>query len=158
MSIPERNELAKKSKKFRLPFHRVPVHPVCNVVVAITVVVALLRPPDLVSHDQHRNPSAQEEEAGRIFHLTITQGVHLGIISFTLVTTVPTVIVIAPIVIPLAVSFVVLVVVRHEVAKSEPVVTGDKIQARRRPSIPVQIGRALDSTGEFTQKSFVTFY
>src|SRR5262249_8710673 len=133
------------------------VHPVRDGVMAISVVVASLRSSDLVSHSQHRDPSAQEQEACGIFHLTIAEGIHVRIIGLSLMTAVPTIIVVAPVVVPLTVSIVVLVIVRHEVTKSEPVVTGNVIQTCRRPPVAVQVRRALNPGGQLRHKTRVTF-
>ena len=128
MGVPERDQFAEETQKVRFLFHRIPVHPGVDAIVAITVIVTPLRPPDFVSHEQHRNPLAEQQEGHCIFHLTMPQDVHRGIVRFSFMAAVPAVIVVAAVVVPLTVGFIVLVVVGNKIVKREPIVAGDEVQ------------------------------
>src|SRR5581483_10055349 len=70
-------------------------------------------------------------------------------------TAVPRTVVVGAVVVPLAVRLVVLVVVRDEVAQSEPVVRGDEVDRRERPPAvllvevcgPAEAGREVAERG-----------
>ena len=96
MQPAEGDQPLAESQQFRVPPHERPVEPSQRAVVAIGVVVAELRAADLVAHQQHRNPLAEEEQGQGVPDLPPSQGVDLRIVRLAFDAAVPGVIFVEP--------------------------------------------------------------
>src|SRR5262249_8972083 len=87
---------------------KIPVEPADLVVLAIGVVVAALRPPQLVAAQQHRPSRGEEERGQEVAHLPLAQRDDLRIVGRALDAVVPAAVVVASVPVLLAVRLVVL--------------------------------------------------
>src|SRR3954447_18307317 len=138
VGMPESYDLPKKTKQVSVRLGQIPIHPGVLVVVTVRVIVAFLGAPDFVSHQYHRNALAHHQNRGCILHLSNTQLVHGRIGAFTFPSTVPTIVVVPSVVVVLAVSFVVLAVIRNKISECKSIVTSNEVCTSRRPSVPVE--------------------
>ena len=106
-----------------------PVEPGGRVVVAVGVVVALLRAPDLVPHQDHGHAQRHQRESQVILHLAVAQPLDLGVLGRAFDAAVPAPVVVGAVAVVLAVRLVVLVVVGDEVVEREAVVAGHEVDA-----------------------------
>src|SRR6266568_5013480 len=93
-----------------------PVHPTQRIVVTITIIIAMLRSPNFITHEQHRYSAAEEKQGSGVLHLSTTKLVHAGVIGFALPSAIPAIVVVGAVVVPLAIRLVVLAVVGNHVA------------------------------------------
>ena len=112
-----------------MPLQQAPVKPTDIAVLAISVVVAALRTPHLIAHEQHRRAGRQQFQREKILYLPVAQRLDGRIVSRPLSATVPTQVVIRTVAIVLAVGLVVFVVVRDQIIESKAVMAGYKIDA-----------------------------
>src|ERR1700743_899043 len=106
-----------------------PVDPADFVVLAVSVVVALLGARELVTGGDHRNAMRNQQNSDEIPALTFAQVLDIGIAGRTLNAAVPTVVVVRTIAVVFTVGEIVLIVVRHQIVQGEAVVTGDEVNA-----------------------------
>ena len=135
-----------------------PIQPIGFVVVAVSVVVAVLRAPDLISHQNHGKPEREQRNGHEILHLTVPEPFDFDIRGWSLDATVPAPIVIATVTVLLTICLIVLLVVGDQVAERKPIVTGNKVHALFRFPffMPVHLMTAEESVGEMPQRSFVS--
>ena len=112
-----------------VPFKQRPVEPTGLVVVAVGVVVAALRAPHLVAHQEHRRAHRQQGQRQEVLHLTVAELVDARIFGRPFDAAIPAQIIIGAVAVPFAVTLVVLDVVRDQVVERKPVVTGHEIDA-----------------------------
>src|SRR5579863_4427942 len=155
MSTPECQQFTEKTEQGRFLFHIIPIHPAQCVVMTIRIVVPALAAANLVTHQQHWNPTAQEKNGRGVPHLALPKGIHARIGTLALPTTIPAVIIVGAVTVPLAVGLVVFAVVRDHVTERESVVAGDEVHACRRTAVPLQIRRPLNSVGDLADHAFV---
>src|SRR5258706_9245407 len=93
-----------------------PVEPRDLVVLAVGVVVAVLRPPNLIAATDHRYPDGEDQGRQKVPLLTRPQAVDRIILCRPFLAAVPRPVVVGSVGIVLAVGLVVLVVVRNEIA------------------------------------------
>ena len=130
MLFPKSDQLFCEIKKAFCFIVPVPVEPVELVVLAISVVVAELRTGKFVSSVEHRNALRKQQSCHQISTLPSPKPIHCGVIGGALRAAIPGVIVIVAVPILFAVRLIVLVVVGNEVVQGEPVMRGDKVDAR----------------------------
>ncbi len=106
-----------------------PVDPGDVVVLAIGVVVAALRPRELVARLQHRHSLGEEQRGEEIAHLAPPRRIDLGVLGRTLDAAVPAQVVSMAVVVVLEIRLVVAIVVAHQIAQREAVVRGHEIDA-----------------------------
>src|SRR4029453_11535737 len=116
-----------------VPFEQRPVEPGRFVVVTVRVIVAALRAPDLVAHQEHRRPYREQAQRKEVLNLTIAELLDRRVFGRSLDAAVPTQVVIRAVAVPLPIAFVVLHVIRDDVVERETVVTGHKVDAPFRP-------------------------
>src|SRR5262249_18461460 len=102
-------------------------------VLAVRIVVAALRAPHLVAHQEHRDTQREERDRQEVLHLTVSQRVHSWIAGRALDPAVPAAVVVRAVAIALSVRLVVLVVVGHEIVQRESVVARDEVDALLAP-------------------------
>src|SRR5204863_4139408 len=107
-----------------------PVEPVALVVAAVGVVVAVLRAPHLVAHENHGNTERKQRDRQHVLHLTVAKTLDVGIGGRPFDAAVPAAVVVGAVPVLLAVVLVVFLVVRDEVVQREAVVAGDEVHAR----------------------------
>ena len=107
----------------------VPVEPADLVVLAIGVVVAALRAPDLVAHQQHRRPEREQGQGQEVLDLAVAQRLDGGIVGRPFDAAIPAEVVVGAVAVVFAVCFVVLAVVRDQIVEREAVVAGDEVDA-----------------------------
>ena len=124
--------------------HPGPVEPVGGIVLGVGVVVATLRPPDLVAHQEHRDADGQEVQDEEVPDLTFAQPFDGGIVRWPFRAAIPAHVVVAAVAVLLTVGLVVFRLVRDQVVEREAVVAGHEIQAglRVRVLVPVQVRAA----------------
>ena len=120
-----------------------PVHPGERAVVAVGVVVAELRAAQLVAVREHRDALREGERREQIALHARAQRQHRRVVARALDARVRAPVGVRAVAILLAVGFVVLALVAHEIAQREAVVAGDEVHARvracggrRRPRCP----------------------
>src|ERR1700735_381466 len=141
MLLAKRDDLMGKCEKFLVDV--LPVQPGSFVVLAISIVVALLSAAEFVAGQQHRNAQRQEQRRDEIALLTRTQNVYgFAIARRTFDAAVPGSIVGLAVTILFAIFFVMPFVVTDQVIQRETVVGGEKIDARVRLAAArfIQIG------------------
>ena len=131
MPVPQARQPLHEGDEIRVPCAQSPVHPGNRIVLAVGVVVAELRPPELVPRLQHGNTLREEQGRQDVAHLTPAQCQHRRIIARTLHAAVPTEVVAGPIGIVFEVGRIVPFVVRDEVAQREAVVRRDEVDVGR---------------------------
>ena len=117
---------------------------VVSSLMAVGVVVAALRAPDLVAHQQHRRPHGEHRQRQEVLHLAVAQPFHGRIVGRSFDATVPAQVVGGAVEIAVTVRLVVLGVVGDEVVQREAVVAGDEVDALLRLAllVPVHVGAA----------------
>ena len=118
-----------------------PVDPRRLVVLVVGVVVATLRPGELVAGDEHRRAVAQQQQSTSRCAAGGGGGGNLvGDVRSSLPATVPRAVVVGAVGVVPAVGLVVLAVVRDEVVHREPVVRGEEVErltgASKRSGLP----------------------
>src|SRR5262249_13868361 len=106
---------------------QVPIEPTRIVVLAVGVVVASLAAPHLVAHNKHGYTTGQHDGCEKVFHLPAAKALDHGIVRRAFKAAVPTSVLPTSIAVALAVFFVVLVVIGHEVVKRKAVVARNEI-------------------------------
>jgi hypothetical protein len=127
VGFAEGNHVTREAVQARVLVEQSPIEPIEFVVVTVRVVVAELRAAHLIAHQQHGHTLAGQQDGDGVFHLPLTQLVDRRIVGVPFPPVVPAVVVVGAIVVVLAVGLVVFGVVRHEIAKREPVVAGDEV-------------------------------
>src|SRR5262249_43016872 len=137
----------------------IPVEPADRVILTVRVVVAALRPSELVAAEQHWRARSEEQRARVILHELPPKSEHSRVRGFPLGTAVPGIFVLGPVFIVLAVPFVVLLIVRDEVVQREAVMAGDEVNTvvRRPAIIAVKIRRAGEPPAEIRELAGVAF-
>src|SRR5260370_31092084 len=155
----ERNYVFEEPEQPLILLHQLPIEPANLVILAISIVVSLLRPPDLISAQEHRNASREEQNRRKILDLQLAQRLNVGIVRCSLDATIPAQIIVDAIPVILAVGLVVLVIVGNQVIQGEAIVTGDEIDAidRHAPLILVEIRAARDPRGHSADQPRVAF-
>ena len=92
-----------KLQKVLLIRRQIPVEPCDRVVLAIGVVVALLRPCELVPAENHRDALRQKESGKEISHLTRAQFPDIGLVCRPFLAAIPADVVVRPVPVPLTV-------------------------------------------------------
>ena len=96
------------------------------------VVVALLRAPQLVAAEQHRDALREEERREEVARLAQAERLDLRVVGLAFDAAVPAAVVVGAVAVLLAVGVVVLVVVGDEVAQREAVVRRHEVDRRER--------------------------
>ncbi len=127
-----------------------PVHPARLVVLAVRVVVAALRPAELVARHQHRHPRRQQQRRQQVAQLPAPQHPDPDIVRLALRPAVPRPVVVGAVPARLPVGLVVLALVRHQVAQGETVVGGHEVHrgVRPPPAPRVQVARPRQPVAE----------
>jgi hypothetical protein len=135
-------------------FTRRPVHPAKRVVLAISIVVAVLAVADLVPGQQQRHALRQHHARQQIAPQLPPQLENVGIVRRPFDPAIGTVVVVGAVAIVLAVGLVVLALVADEVGQGETVVDGDVVDARARAAAGTveQVGGAGHATGEIADQ------
>ncbi len=116
-----------------------PVQPGDWVILAVGVVVARLRPPQFVPALKHRHALCESQRRQHRALQTDTLAQDDRIVTFAFFAAVAGKVVTVSVAVILAVEFVVLVAVAHEIAQGEAVVRGNEVQAGLRGSaFPVE--------------------
>src|SRR5215470_7672135 len=121
------------------------------VVLAIGIVIALLTMVEIIAGEEHRHALRQEQGRHKVAPLLPTQGLNSRVVRGAFHATVPTIVVIGPILIIFAICFVMLLVITDQVIKREAVVAGNKIDAGvgHAPIALVQITATAQTRGKF---------
>ena len=89
----------------------------------------MLRITHLVAREYHGDALTDHQQRDGILHLTVTQGVDVGVIGRPLAATVPTVVMVLTVAVVFAVGLIVLFVIRHKIHQRETVVRCDEVHA-----------------------------
>ena len=111
-------------------FQQRPVHPADVVVLAISIVIALLRPREFVAGDHHGCSLREQQSRQHISHLPTSQPVDLRVVGGAFNTAIPGDGIGIAIVICLAVRFIVSFVIGDQVVQRKTIMSGNKIDAR----------------------------
>jgi hypothetical protein len=103
--------------------HQSPVEPADFIVLAVSVVIALLRVPHFITHQNHGDTQGDQGGGHEIFYLPASQLLHLKIIGRALDSAVPASVIVSAVAVVLAVCIVVLPVVGNQVVECKPVET-----------------------------------
>src|SRR5262249_44813720 len=106
-----------------------PVEPRGLVVVTVVVVIAVLGAPHFVAHQGHGSAEREERQGQEILYLTVPERLDRAIVRWAFHAAVPAPVVIGAVAIVLAVPFIVLAVIGHEVIECKAVVARDEIDA-----------------------------
>jgi biotin carboxyl carrier protein len=110
----------------------IPVDPADLVVLAISVVVAILRAKEFVAGKQHRSSLRQQQSRKAVAPPATTQRVHLVVVGRTLGARIPGMVVGLVVLIVLTIRLVVLVVVGDQVIEGEAIMGSDEVRASGR--------------------------
>src|SRR5690242_19641930 len=113
---------------------------------------------ELIAGKQHRNTLGKYQGGEKVTLLPRAQGVDLRVIGGPFVTAVPTLIVVSPVAILLAIGLVVLAVVTHEVAQGEAIMRGDEGDAcpRRAAVVGEEISASTEPRRQFAHSSAIS--
>src|SRR6516164_6356497 len=112
--VAEHNKFLGKTEDVAILSEQAPIEPRNFAVVAKRVVVAILRAPNLVAHQQHWCPRRKERYGEKILDLTSPEALGFWITYQSLAATVPAEVVIHAVAVILTVGFVVLTIERHQ--------------------------------------------
>ena len=107
--------------------NQIPIKPANLIILAVGIVVALLRPPQLITAKKHRYALGEHEGCEHRAAPQLPDGDDRWIIGWALDPGVPRPIVALTVAVPLPIRQVVFVVVRHEVVQGEAVVGRDEV-------------------------------
>src|SRR5215469_16462713 len=106
-----------------------PIKPTGLVVLAIGVVITTLGAPDLVTHQNHRQPQREHCHTQKVLHLPVSYLFYPRVIRWAFDAPVLASVVIDAILVGFAVQLVVLLVVGDKVVEREAVVTCNEVHA-----------------------------
>ena len=137
----------------RVLLYQIPVEPVCLIIVAVGIVVAMPRMPGFIAHEDHRHSHREHRDGKKVLYLTVAEFFDGGVVGRSFHAAVPAQIVIRAISIFLTVRLVVLVVVRNQVIQGESIVAGYEIDALLRFAllVAVNLRTADESIGKPAQ-------
>src|SRR5579863_4702668 len=92
-----------------------PIKPIGVVILAVGVIVAVLRSPYFISHENHGQTQRKHGDREEVFYLPIPQRLNRRIIRWALHATVPAAVIVAAIAVFFVVGLVVLLVVGDQV-------------------------------------------
>ena len=104
-----------------------PMEPAQRIILAVRIIIALLRTPHLIAHQQHGNTLRQGQHAQKIALLNQSGMQDRELIAGPFHTVITTVIIMTPVTIILTVGVVMLVLIAHQVLKGETIMSSDKI-------------------------------
>ena len=90
----------------------VPIEPADLIVLTVAVVVALLGPPDLITHAMHRHALRKKERGQHVALLPLAQRIDREVIGRPFSPAIPALVVVGAVTVVFAVGFVVFVIVR----------------------------------------------
>ena len=159
MILAELNQSSCELEKLVLFFVALPMEPADLVVLAISVVVAVLRPAPLIAAGQHRHALRKEKRRQKISALPIAQGIDLRVIRRSFDAAVPREIIIVAVLVAFAVRLIVLFVVADQVVERETIVRGDEIDARiwASSAVLIKIGAAGQPISHLADAALVAF-
>ena len=159
MILPELNQLPSELEELILFFITLPVEPADLVVLAISVIVAVLRPAPLVASGQHRHALRKKKRRQEIPALALAQRVDLRVIRWAFDPAIPRLIVVVAVAVLVAVQLVVLFVVADQIDQREPIVGSDEIDARvwATPVVLIKIGTAGEPVSHLADSPLVAF-
>src|SRR6185436_12173757 len=144
--LAQREQLPDECGEPHASLGEIPVDPADLIVLAVSVVVALLRAAEFVTRLQHRYTLRDDQRREQVADLALAQLHHGGIFGRTFDAAIPAEIVVVAIAIFFAIRIVVLVVVSGRIVQREAVVTGHIVDARGRP--PAARAKQVAGTGE----------
>src|ERR1700751_1506585 len=103
MLLTELDHSLPEAQQSRISLDTAPVKPADLIVLAIGVVVALLRIPNLIAGNEHRHSAGQEQNRCKVTNLPLPQVFNSGIVRHTLHSAVPAQILIRAIVVALTI-------------------------------------------------------
>ena len=129
---------------------QLPVIPGDLVVLAVAVVVATLRAADFIAAADHGNALRQDQRCQKVTRLPLTQIINLSVVGWTFRAHVPAIVVVCAVGVVVAVAFVVLAVVAHQIGEGEAVMRRDEIDGRVGLAAValVKIARSGDAIGK----------
>src|SRR5438105_12411394 len=85
----ERNHVFEEPEQPLMLLHQFPIEPANLVILAISVVVSLLRPPGFISAQEHRNAPREEQNRRKVLDLLLAQRLNVGIVRCSIDATIP---------------------------------------------------------------------
>ncbi len=151
MRLPEFYQRRDKGEQFEIVTCQAPIDPANRIILAVSVVVAILSAAQLVARENHRDALRKYQRGEQIPLLLRAQGANIGIISRSFDATVPTAVVVRAILIILEVCLIVLLVVTDEILERETIMARDEVDTGvRTPSAHlVEIAGAGQPVSEF---------
>ena len=141
------DQLARESMNVGVGLQSIPVQPVQFIVLAIRIVVAQLRTPNFITHQQHGNSEGQQIDGKEVLDLPLAKFFDLRIIRRSLDAAIPTDIMVVSVAIVFVVGKIVLFVVRDQIIQREAVMSRHKVDALFRFTSPV----ARSMSGSFAE-------
>ena len=136
--LTERDQFLRVGEQRLLRLRQVPVHPRDLVVLRVGVVVAQLRPPQLVAMREHWHTLGKSQRREKAPHQPVAQLDCFRIVRLALMAPVPAEVVAVTVLVVLTVRVVVLLLVAHQITQRVAVVCGDEIDARVHPTVAFQ--------------------
>lgn len=78
--LPKAQKGTNEAKQIGVLLRQGPVKPTYLIVLTVGIVIAPLRPSYLITHDEHRLPSREQQNREEVAHLSLAQGFNLGIV------------------------------------------------------------------------------
>jgi len=142
VATPKRDQRTCEREQRAAVVVELPIDPADLVVLTIGVVVALLRPADLVAGAQHGNALREEQDREQVSLLPLAERANRRVVARALDAAIPAPVGVATVTIVLAIGLVVFALVADQIVQGEAVVRRHEVDARHRTSIlgRVQIG------------------
>ncbi len=135
VGFAEMDHVFKEVENIPVLFQQPPVQPGSNVVLAVGIVIAELSITEFITSQEHRDTAAAHEDGEGIADHAFPESQDIGIIRVSFHSAVPAMVVVSSVSIVPAVFFIMFLVIRVEVIKGEPVMTGDKIHGSILPGV-----------------------
>ena len=133
-----------------------PVDPGQRIILTVSVVIAVLRVPELVAGKQHRCPAAQEKQRKGVLDPSVTQSFDFRVIRRAFHSAVPAAVVAVAVAACFTIGIIVLLIVGDQIIQREAVVAGHEIDGRGLLSVLVHVGRTLDAVNELRPRGRIT--
>ena len=158
--LPQANETLREYHQLPGRTVQFPVVPTDLIVLAVCIVVALLRPSDLVAPADHWDTLRKQEQCQAVPLLSLSEVVDGRIGGRPLDTAIPAQVVVRSVRVVFTIRFVVLVVVRDEIVESESIVRRDEIDARKGapPAPTVQVAAPRQPIPQLRHLASITFH
>ena len=158
--LPQVNETLREYHQLTGRTVQFPVVPSELIILAVRIVVALLRPPNLVAPADHWDTLREQEQCQAVPLLSLSELVDGRIGGRPLDAAIPAQVVVRSVTVVFTIRFVVLVVVRNEIVEGESIMRRDEIDARKGapPAHTVEVAAPGQPVPQLRHLASITFH